>query len=322
MSEKDRKVRNGKMKFLLYAFLTITVLYCLIQGVRCVNGLYKAQNKLNSYVVNVADLSYGPMTYVDAGEGEVILSVHGIFGGYDQAYDNVKNRTSKNRLLAPSRFGYPGSAVKGNGTPEEQAAAFKELLDYLKIDRVFVLATSAGGTPAIRFALDYPERVKGLILFCSVMPVNKKPVSYLEYQAPPKPLLSDYAMYLISPLMPALMGMPASTVEAIQPISERKDGVILDGKLTNPDMERNFEQYLIEELNVPVLILHSEDDPVASFEKVENVQHRFPNLTLVTFPDGGHMMAGHSQEIDKALNDFLNRFFCTIKLPNGFEKIP
>lgn len=104
--------------------------------------------------------------------------------------------------------------------------------------------------------------------------------------------------------MPVLMGMPASTAETILPISERKSGVTLDGKLTNPDMERNYEQYPIEELNLPVLILHSEDDPVASFDKVKNVQHRFPNLTLITFPDGGHMMLGHSEEINQVLDDF------------------
>ena len=107
--------------------------------------------------------------------------------------------------------------------------------------------------------------------------------------------------------MPPLLGMPASTVKTIQPIAERKIGVVLDGKLTNPDMERNFEQYPIEELKVPVLILHSEDDPVASFEKVEAVRHRFPDLTLVSFPDGGHMMSGHSEAIDAALEDFLTQ---------------
>ena len=77
-----------------------------VQGIRCVNGLYKAQDKLNSYETSTANLSYGSMTYVDAGEGETILSIHGIFGGYDQAYDSIKNRESKNRLIAPSRFGY------------------------------------------------------------------------------------------------------------------------------------------------------------------------------------------------------------------------
>lgn len=293
------------MKRVFIVILVIIALYFAVQGVRCTNGVNKAREKLKTYDVNVANLSYGKMRYIAEGEGETILAVHGIFGGYDQAYDGFKNRVSKNRLIAPARFGYLGSSVKDEGTPKEQAEAFKELLDYLNIDKVFILGTSAGGTPAIRFALDYPERVKGLILFCSAMPVSKKPESFIEYQAPPEPLLSDYAMYLISPLMPAVMGMPASTVESILPVSDRKEGVILDGKFTNPDMERNFKKYPIESLDVPVLILHSEDDNVASYDKVEKAKHRFPKLTLVTFPDGGHMMLGHGKEIDTVLDDFI-----------------
>ena len=308
MMKKERKAGIRIMKGLLSAMLIAIALYFLVQGLRSIQGLHKAQDRLDAYGAKSAQLSYGAMTYIDEGEGEVILSVHGIFGGYDQAYDSVKNRKDKNRLLAPSRFGYLGSDVRGEGTPKEQATAFEELLDHLDIDRAFVLGTSAGGTPAIRFALDYPERVKGLILYCSAMPVPEKPDAYLEYQAPPEPLLSDYAMYLISPLMPAMMGMPASTVQTIQPVAERKVGVVLDGRLTNPDMERNFDQYPIEALQAPVLILHSEDDPVASFEKVKQVQHRFPNLTLVSFPDGGHMMTGHGEEIDRALDNFLRQY--------------
>jgi len=293
------------MKKIVLGVLAILITYMIIQGICCVVTLKKAKENLRSYNVKEQELSYGSIKYIDEGEGEVILSVHGIMGGYDQAYENIKSRATKNRIIAPSRFGYLGSSVKGEGTPKEQAEAFNELLDVLGIDKVFVLATSAGGTPAIRFALDFPERVKGLILFCSAMPVPEKPENYLEYQAPPEPLLSDYAMYLISPLMPVMMGLPASTVKNILPIAERKEGVVLDGKLTNPDMERNFDKYPIEELEVPVLILHSEDDNVASFEKVENVKYRFTTLKLVTFPDGGHMMKGHGAEIDKELDEFL-----------------
>ncbi len=296
------------MKRILIVIVVILALYLLIQGIKCYLDLERAKEKLNSYNKKELDLSYGKITYIDEGEGETILSVHGMFGGYDQAYDNIKSRYGKNRIIAPSRFGYLGSTVKDDGTPKEQAKAFKELLDTLKIDKVFILGTSAGGTPAIRFALDYPERVKGLILYCSAMPVTEKPDKYLEYQAPPKLLLSNYAMCLISPLMPVVMGMPASTAKDIMPVAERKVGVVLDGKIINPDMERNFEEYPIEELKVPTLIVHSEDDKLSSFKKVEAAKHRFPNLTLVTFPDGGHMMKGRGNEIDKALDDFINKF--------------
>lgn len=295
------------MKKIVVSLVLIIVLYLLIQGIRCYLDVGKATEKLNSFHKTELDLSYGKITFIDEGEGEVILSVHGLFGGYDQAYENMKSRFGKNRIIAPSRFGYVGSATKGDGTPKEQSKAFKELLDTLQINQVFILGTSAGGTPAIRFALDYPERVKGLILYCSAMPVHTKPDTYSAYQAPPESFLSDYAMYLISPLMPVIMGMPVSTIREIMPVAERKEGVILDGKMVNPDMERNFEAYPIETLKVPVLIVHAEDDRLSSFQKVEAAKHRFPDLTLVTFPDGGHMMRGHGDEIDKALDDFINQ---------------
>ena len=120
MTKENRKGRNFKMKWILYAFLMIFVLYFLIQAVRCDLGLDQAREKLSSYEVKTAELSYGTMTYIDEGEGEVVLSVHGLFGGYDQAYENVKSRIGRNRLLAPSRFGYLGSAVMGTERPKNK----------------------------------------------------------------------------------------------------------------------------------------------------------------------------------------------------------
>ncbi len=287
---------------LVFLFLS----YATVQGIRSSHGRAKAHERLSNYDVKTASLSYGDVTYLDEGNGETILSVHGILGGYDQAYETVKARKPTNRLVAPSRFGYLGSDIKGDGAPKAQADAFAELLDFLDIDSVFVLATSAGGTPAIRFALDYPERVKGLILFCSAMPPAEKPDSYLQYQAPPKALISDFAMYLISPVFKPLMGLPPSTVEDIQPISERRVGAILDGELTNPDMERHFDQYPVESLKMPILVLHAKDDSVASFEKTRLAVPRFSNCTFIAFENGGHMMAGHEQEIHEALDHFLS----------------
>ena len=61
------------------------------------------------------------------------------------------------------------------GGRREQAAALLELLDTLNIEKVYVLGASAGGTPAIRFALDDPERTAGLILLSSAPVWDKKP---------------------------------------------------------------------------------------------------------------------------------------------------
>ncbi|MDO4492136.1 MAG: alpha/beta hydrolase [Lachnospiraceae bacterium] len=151
------------LKNIIIVALLIIGAYLIIQAVRCKKAIQAGFHRLANYQAENIELSYGNMSYVDQGEGDVILSVHGIFGGYDQAFDTCADFVSNYRILAPSRFGYLGSSVYGDGTPEKQAEAYVELLDRLGIEQVYVLSTSAGGSVAIRFALDYPERTKGLI---------------------------------------------------------------------------------------------------------------------------------------------------------------
>lgn len=287
--------------------LLIIGAYLIVQGVGCKKAIQEGKHRLEEYGAKNIELCYGNMRYVDRGDGDVILSVHGIFGGYDQAYDTCKDFASDYRILAPSRFGYPGSDIKGAGTPSEQAEAYVELLDRLGINQVYVLSTSAGGSVAIRFALDYPERTKGLILYCSAMPLTEKPEKYSEYAGPPEFLCNNYAMFLMRPVFGPVMGMDPSTIYSMMPVSERKAGVVLDAAVTNPDMARNYESYAIENLKVPVLILHAKDDKLASYESAVNASVRFPEYIFVSFEEGGHLMAGHEAEVHKAVTDFVQQ---------------
>lgn len=306
MGKSVRKVWYKRMWiYIVGGILFVLAIYLIVQGIRCNMAVKEGKERLVTYGAKTANLSYGNMTYVDRGEGEIILSVHGIFGGYDQAYDTCKNFSSDYRIIAPSRFGYLGSDILGNGTPAEQASAYVELLDKLRIDKVYLLATSAGGSIAIRFALDYPERTKGLILYCSAMPYAEEPKKYSEYAGPPAFLCNDYAMFFISPLFEPIMGMESSTIYSMLPVEDRKEGVILDASVTNPDMARNFDDYEIESLQVPSLILHAKDDKLANYEDTLNALGRFPNCKFISFETGGHMMVGHSKEIEKAVSEFV-----------------
>lgn len=306
MGKSVRKVWYKRIWiYIVGGILFVLAIYLIVQGIRCNMAVKEGKERLVTYGAKTANLSYGNMTYVDRGEGEIILSVHGIFGGYDQAYDTCKNFSSDYRIIAPSRFGYLGSDILGNGTPAEQASAYVELLDELGIDKVYLLATSAGGSIAIRFALDYPERTKGLILYCSAMPYAEEPKKYSEYAGPPAFLCNDYAMFFISPLFEPIMGMESSTIYSMLPVEDRKEGVILDASVTNPDMASNFDDYEIESLQVPSLILHAKDDKLANYEDTLNALGRFPNCKFISFETGGHMMVGHSKEIEKAVSEFV-----------------
>lgn len=293
--------------YIAISIFMVIAIFLAVQGIRCHAAVRQSYDRLTVYEAKTLTLSYGDMTYVDKGDGEVILSVHGIFGGYDQAYDACNDFISDYRILAPSRFGYLGSDVSGAGTPYEQAAAYVELLDELKIEKVWVLAASAGGSVAIRFALDYPNRINGLILYCSGVPFAEKPAEYAEYAGPPAFLCNDYAMFLLSPLFEPIMGMEPSTIYSMLPVSERKDGAVLDASVTNIDMARNYDDYQIELLQVPTLILHAKDDKLASYADTVNAAPRFPDCTFISFETGGHLMNGNETAVKQAVSEFINK---------------
>ena len=272
-----------------------------------------ARARLITLPVRRIALSHGDVAYIDCGpepiggsgspgrgsDCETVLSVHGLYGGYDQALDNVGSLSEHCRIIAPSRFGYPGSTVRGDGSPADQAAAFNELLDLLGIERVFVLGASAGGTSAIRFALDHPDRVKGLILLSSAAPW------------PPAIMNHDWIMWLLSPLFGPILGMAPETVNGMLPLTERRTGTDIDTSITNRDMAVYFEDYPIEELEPPALLLHALDDRMVTFAPpaghVQSSMHRYPELTTAIFRTGGHLIVGHGRQVEDTILRFIDK---------------
>ncbi len=271
-------------------------------------ALEKATERFDTYQKKAGSIetSYGKITFIDEGEGEVILSCHGIYGGYDQAYDTLSEKTEYYRVIAPSRFGYPGSDIPENPSVDNQVEAFVELLNSLDIDKVYVLGTSAGGVTAIKFALLHPERTKGLILYCSGYPAIEKPDKEATYVGPPSAICYDFPMWFFSPLFEPLMGMDRETIGLIMPLTERHDGIILDAKIANTDMDNHYEEYDMSKLSVPVLIMHAEDDKLADYNKADLWSEKIPNCTLVSFKTGGHLMTGNSEKINEAFNSFIH----------------
>jgi len=88
------------------------------------------------------------------------------------------------------------------------------------------------------------------------------------------------------------------------PVKPRRNGIINDGNITNVDMLINYYDYPIENLNIPILIVHAKDDPMAKFEDIELILERINAETMI-FPDGGHLIVGH--DISYGIMEFINR---------------
>jgi pimeloyl-ACP methyl ester carboxylesterase len=268
------------------------------------------------------ETSAGTLEYRVRGSGVPVLVSHGIVGGFDQALQTGEALFDGDvRVIGASRFGYLGSELPTEATPEDQARAYAELLDHLGIDEAVVVGTSAGGAPAIRFVLDYPDRTRALVLIGPTAPSEGE----LEGPTgPPHAILRDpifwflvnHAPWVFLRLFGVDPGEYASAspgerrrvealLETLVPVEPRKRGIYNDERVTNTAMIENYDEYDLETLDVPTLVVHAEDDPLASFEDARRMVDRIPDAEFLRYETGGHLVFGHGEEIRQSNTEFV-----------------
>lgn len=268
-----------------------------------------ARNRLAAYDVQTVETTFGTLSYVDEGVGEPVLISHGIFGGYDQGFVTLDSLLGEGyRKIAPSRFGYPGSDLPAQPTPANQAVAFRELLDDLKIAKAYVLSTSAGGAAGIQFALKFPERTKGLILISSDAPDKKRAateIAEMGMTGPPAAILGDFPMWFARKyfgfIFKDMFGSESGgnpVLKTMFPVGERRKGIITDTEITNKDMRLNYDAYRLEDIIVPVLVVHAKDDPMAKYANIQKLVRRIDQAETAIFDTGGHLIVGQATDVD------------------------
>ncbi|MBL8154868.1 MAG: alpha/beta hydrolase [Anaerolineae bacterium] len=246
----------------------------------------------------------GRIEYGEEGSGVPILALHGAGGGYDQGLLLASWLGEGYRVIAPSRFGYLGSPILGDGSVQEQAAAYTGLLDALGLDRVAVFADSAGGPSALQFALDYPERVDALVLISAISTL--RPIRD-DSSGPPAALLTDFVFWSALTVLPdqalPAFGVPSEalarltpaehermweTIRLMQPMSRRMPGMNLDAvEQSKPAVEA----LPLEQITAPTLVIHATDDSLIPVAQGQHSASRIPGARLVTVEYGGHLAA-------------------------------
>jgi pimeloyl-ACP methyl ester carboxylesterase len=294
--------------------LSAVVLLSAVLAVQFSVEKRKAYDRLAAYPVRSINTEFGKLSYVDEGSGEVVLISHGLFGGYDQGYVTLHGLLGNScREIAPSRFGYPGSDLPVDPSPENQARAFLELLDRLSIKKVYIMTASAGGAAGIQFVLRYPDRVKGLILLSSGVPSEKKARKDLpSLMGPPEAAVHDFPIWLSIRYFSFIFeSMFASQVDSsifntMLPVAPRRKGIIADETVTNFDMLVNYDDYPVENIKVPVLMIQSKDDPMVKYSDAEKFIARVHPETAI-FETGGHLITGHGNAISKRIKSFIEK---------------
>ncbi|MGA3116006.1 MAG: alpha/beta hydrolase [Syntrophobacteraceae bacterium] len=274
----------------------------------------------------------GVVEYVEIGDGPVVVALHGAMGGCDQSL--ILAQTIGNagyRYIALSRPGYLGTPISCGRSPEQQGDLIAALLDTLGIVRAGGIAVSAGGPCAVQFGLRHPARCTGLVLVSTCagkvdtpVPFSFKIMKHLAHwpwfanrlrkkaerdlEAVAKRSIRDPEILTCTindaDTWPLFSTMLLSTFDRM---GQRLEGTANDIRITRTAI------YQLENLNVPVLVVHGTRDPLLQFEvHAKMYEARVPNAELLPVDGGEHVaIFTHRNMVRAKVTEFMQRHFTT-----------
>jgi len=316
---------------LFWIGLAIVLIGLLTTGIVAVVKRYRREiryfhERIDNMGSQVIKTDVGPVEYLKVGEGYPLLVIHGAMGGFDQGLWLAQGFGATNyQIIAPSRFGYLGSALPAGATLDLQTDAFAKLLDALNIQKVAIFAISSGTTSAIRFTSRYPDRVSALVLLSPDSPGD------VQMALPPRFIFDTFVsndflhwalityfgrwMQYVMGLAPkgyALAPEDAVILKKIMlgdlPVSRRKDGMIFESFTSLPDFKAlasPTNSYPLSKIQTPVLVISANDDPISLSQNVYGLADQMPNARKYVASQGGHLLFGHMDEVKAEIAQFL-----------------
>jgi haloalkane dehalogenase len=134
------------------------------------NGQYPQNTWLDKtefpFKNNFFILPVGRMHYVDEGQGDPIVMVHGNPAWSFEFRNVIKEMSKTHRCLAPDHIGFGLSDKPEDWSylPELHARNFELWMDSMNLHDITLVVNDWGGPIALSYALKYPEKFKKIVV--------------------------------------------------------------------------------------------------------------------------------------------------------------
>ena len=176
--------------------------------------------------------------------------------------------------------------------------------DYLGLERFHVVATAAGGTVGLDYALQHPERVYSLVIADSIGGVQDP--TYLEVQHRLRPPEIQALPVELRELGPSYRGInPEGTSRWLAVEHASRQGG--PPGPTQP-LQRSMTFARLETLRVPVLVVVGEADLLSPPALMRLLATHIPGCQFATVPEAGHAAFWEQPEIwNRLVLEFIGR---------------
>ena len=240
------------------------------------------------------------------GSGVPVILLHAATGS-SRVWDYQIPAFSKAgyRVIAFDRRGW-GRTTTNSAESQAGSAAddLVALLDQLRLDRVHVAGTAAGGFVALDFALSYPQRVRSLVNANSIGGVQD--ADYVELGRRIRPPQFDALPPEFRELGPSYRAGNAAGTERwveLQKISRPP------GPLAPAQPLRNRITFaMLETIKAPTLLLTGDADLYAPPPLLQFFAARIKGSEVTIVPEAGHSTYWEQPELfDRAVLNFLGK---------------
>ena len=244
----------------------------------------------------------GKFEYLEIGQGEPLLLLHGLFGALSNFSDLVEKFKSTNKVIVPL---LPLFDLDILHTSVSGLAKFvTQFIEYKEYDKVNLLGNSLGGHVALVYVLQHPERVNSLILTgSSGLFENAMGDSY--------PKRGDYE-YIKNKTAETFYDPAVATpalVDEVFEITRNRLKVIKIIALAKSAIRNNLGEEL-NQIKVPTCLIWGKNDTVTPPFLAEEIKKLIPQSELHFIDKCGH---APMMEVPNEFNDILSAFLT--KLP-------
>lgn len=231
--------------------------------------------------------------YKEAGEGEPLVHFHG--GGGMQLYTSHELLAQAHRVILFEVPGFGQSpANERSKSMAELASSMAQAVANLGIERYSVMGNSFGGKLALWLAVQYPERLKALVLVSPAV-IRSETAPSPRPSTPEERLRRLYAHPERQPVRPPA---DAKVVAKQQALMQR---------LIGPPRDEELESRMAG-LEVPVLLVFGTLDQMTPADLGRLYCEKLPNCSFVIVYDAAHEVDADRPEAFVSLaNDFLER---------------
>ncbi len=263
------------------------------------------------------DLDGEQIHFVEAGSGEPLVLIHGFMAWSFTWRHNLEALAQHARVMALDLRGF-GLSAKNGGRPHslsDQVEVLRAFLDARGVVRAVLCGHSMGGEVAFRFALQYPDRVKALILVSSSGYVyrNKSLVERLALRLPGVGNLFVRAMVLNRKF--AGRTLRTAYRQAATVTENDIEGYLLPARAPGApgafvamlrDMDFGQTAQQIRAVSHKTLLIWGENDPWIPVIHGRTMATELKGSRLVVFPECGHVPPEeHPDEFNRVVREYL-----------------